>query len=609
MSMRRLALLAARRGAAAARAAAATAAPPTTALPSTLALPRALAPSLSVLTHRGFAAAALPPFTELAMPALSPTMTAGNIAAWKKAEGDAIAAGDVLADIETDKATMEWEAQDEGVIAKIIVPTGARDVPVGTPVAIVVDDAASVAAFADFEGGGVAAAAPAAAAPAAAAPPPSPPSKSWPPHTVAGLPALSPTKTAGTIAAWKKGVGDPVSPGDALADVETDKATMEWENQDDGFVAALLVPAGARDVAVGSPVAVFVDDADLVAAFAEFTAADAAGGGGAAEATAAAPAARATPAPAPAPRTPTAPRATTTTGGRVPSTPYARKLAADAGVDVRAAAGTGPGGRVVAADVRALIARGGGAATPATTPSGPLPGDAYTPWTDVPHSNIRCVTAARLSESKQRVPHYYLTVDVRVDALLDARSRINAAAVAAGQDKLSVNDFVIKAAALALKAVPGVNAAWADDFTRVYSAIDICVAVQTPAGLMVPVLTDAATAGLADVGRRVKALAAKAKEGGLSPSEMSGGTFTVSNLGMYGVTAFSAIVNPPQAAILAVGGVRPALVPSETAPGFENATLMAVTLSCDHRVVDGALGAQWLQAFKRYMEEPLTMLL
>ena len=601
MTTRRLALLAARRGAAAARAAA-TAAPPTTALPSTLAVPRALARPLSTLTHRGFAAAALPPFTELAMPALSPTMTAGNIAAWKKAAGDAVAAGDVLADIETDKATMEWEAQDDGVIAKILVESGARDVHVGTPVAIVVDDAASVAAFADYEGG--VAAAPAAAAPAAAAPPSSP-SKTWPPHTVAGLPALSPTMTAGTIAAWKKAVGDPVSPGDALADVETDKATMEWENQDDGFIAALLVPAGARDVAVGSPVAVFVDDADLVAAFADFTAADAAGGGG--EAVAAAPAAAA-PAPASAPPTPTSPRATTPTGGRVPSTPYARKLAADAGVDFRAAAGTGPGGRVVAADVRALIAGGGGAAT-STASSGPLPGDAYTPWTDIPHSNIRRVTAARLTESKQRVPHYYLTVDIRVDALLDARSRINATATAVGQDKLSVNDFVIKAAALALKAVPGVNAAWADDFTRVYSSIDICVAVQTPSGLMVPVLTDAATAGLADVGRRVKALAAKAKKGGLSPSEMSGGTFTVSNLGMYGVTAFSAIVNPPQAAILAVGGVRPALVPSDGATGFENATLMAVTLSCDHRVVDGALGAQWLQAFKRYMEEPLTMLL
>ena len=210
------------------------------------------------------------------MPALSPTMTAGNIAVWKKKVGDAVAAGDVLAEVETDKATMEWEAQDEGVIARILLGDGARDVPVGTPVAVVVDDAADVAAFASYEGGEVAAAP---AAPAAAAPPAAKaaaPASSWPPHIVMGLPALSPTMAAGTIAAWKKAVGDSVAAGDVIADVETDKATMEWEAQDDGVVAALLVPAGARDVPAGSPVMVVVDDAALVPAFASFTVADAA---------------------------------------------------------------------------------------------------------------------------------------------------------------------------------------------------------------------------------------------------------------------------------------------------------------------------------------------
>lgn len=541
------------------------------------------------------------------MPALSPTMTAGNIAVWKKKVGDAVAAGDVLAEVETDKATMEWEAQDEGVIARILLGDGARDVPVGTPVAVVVDDAADVAAFASYEGGEVAAAP---AAPAAAAPPAAKaaaPASSWPPHIVMGLPALSPTMAAGTIAAWKKAVGDSVAAGDVIADVETDKATMEWEAQDDGVVAALLVPAGARDVPAGSPVMVVVDDAALVPAFASFTVADAAEDA-AAPAAAAPVAAAAAPAAAPARAAASPPRPS---GARVPSSPYARKLAAEAGVDVRGATGTGPGGRVVAADVRALIASGGArAAAGAPASTGASPEDAYTGWADVPHSQIRRVVAARLSESKATVPHYYLTTDVRLDAALNLRAKLNAAQAAVGKDKLSVNDFVVKAAALALRDVPGVNAAWAPDFTRVYKSVDIGVAVQAPAGLMVPVVTDVASAGLGEVSARVRALAGAARDGSLTPVQMSGGTFTVSNLGMYGVTQFAAIVNPPQAAILAVGGAREVVLPAaDDARGWAPATLLAATLSCDHRVVDGALGAQWLQAFKGYMEDPVTMLL
>ena len=218
--------------------------------------------------------------------------------------------------------------------------------------------------------------------------------------------------------------------------------------------------------------------------------------------------------------------------------------------------------------------------------------------------------AARLSESKATVPHYYLTTDVRLDAALNLRAKLNAAQAAVGKDKLSVNDFVVKAAALALRDVPGVNAAWAPDFTRVYKSVDIGVAVQAPAGLMVPVVTDVASAGLGEVSARVRALAGAARDGSLTPVQMSGGTFTVSNLGMYGVTQFAAIVNPPQAAILAVGGAREVVLPAaDDARGWAPATLLAATLSCDHRVVDGALGAQWLQAFKGYMEDPVTMLL
>ena len=565
-------------------------------------------------------------------------MTTGNIASWKKAEGDAIAAGDIIAEIETDKATMEWEAQDEGVLAKIVVQAGARDVPVGTPVAIVVDEASDVAAFANYEAGSAAtsssssnAAAAAPAAPASSSPPSSSLSN-FPPHTLMGLPALSPTMAAGNIASWKKKAGDSVSAGDVLAEVETDKATMEWEAQDDGVIAKILVEAGVSDVPVGTPVAVVVDDEGLVGAFAGYTAADAAAKEGGSAAAAAAPAAAAAVAAAPvsAPSSvSSAPRATATlaAGPRVIASPYAKKLAADAGVSLVGVPGTGPAGRVVAADVAALLASGGGAkvssASPTSSSAAVEIGTEYETFSDVPHSQIRRVTASRLLQSKQQVPHYYLTVDVRLDALLETRARLNEARAAMGKKgdegpaKLSVNDFVLKAAALALKAVPGVNAAWSADFTRVFKNVDINVAVQAPSGLMVPLLIDADKAGLGEISAKVRALAAAARDGNLKPEQMASGTFTVSNLGMFGVEQFAAIVNPPQAAILAVGGARPVLVPSKSSgdanedggPGFEAATVLSATLSCDHRVVDGAMGAQWLQAFKRFMEQPLTMLL
>ena len=587
-------------------------------------------------SHRFFSA--LPPHTSLDMPALSPTMTTGNIASWKKKEGDAIAAGDIIAEVETDKATMEWEAQDEGVLAKIVVPAGARDVPVGTPVAIVVDEASDVAAFANYEPGSAASSSAASAAPAASAEPASAAaaassSSNFPPHTLMGLPALSPTMASGNIASWKKKAGDSVSAGDIIAEVETDKATMEWEAQDDGVIAKILVEAGVSDVPVGTPVAVVVDDESLVAAFEGYTAADAAAkeGGGAAAPAAAAPAAATAPAPSSsAAAAAAAPRraATLASGPRVIASPYAKRLAADAGVSLVGVPGTGPAGRVVAADVAALLASGGGKA--ASSAAGPAAaggevGTEYDSYADVPHSQIRRVTASRLLQSKQQVPHYYLTVDVRLDALLETRARLNEARAALakkgdedGASKLSVNDFVLKAAALALKAVPGVNAAWSSDFTRVYKNVDINVAVQAPAGLMVPLLVDADRAGLGELSSRVRALAAAARDGALRPEQMAPGTFTVSNLGMFGVEQFAAIVNPPQAAILAVGGARPVLVPSTKRSGgsddagdagFEAATMLSATLSCDHRVVDGAMGAQWLQAFKRFMEQPLTMLL
>lgn len=551
----------------------------------------------------------MPPHVELMMPSLSPTMTQGNIASWAKKEGESFAAGDVLAEVETDKATMSWEAQDEGVIAKILLPAGSKDIPVGTLVAVVVDDAESVAAFKDYAPGGSSTGA-AAPAPPTSQPPPKAPSSgsSFPPHQVLNMPALSPTMTQGNISAWNKNVGDAVAAGDVLCEVETDKATMAWESQDEGFLAQILLPGGSKDVPVGTPAAVIVDDKEMVAAFSSFSPADV-GGAPAAAPAAAAPeppkaAAPATAAPAPKPAAKPAPAAAAP-GARVIASPYARKLAAEASVSLAGISGTGPGGRIVAADVEAAI-RSGKAAPAGASAGAPAATPSTGTWTDIDISQIKRVTASRLLQSKQEIPHYYVTQEVAVDSLLALREQVNASLAAAGAGKLSVNDFIIKAAALALKKVPAINSSWRGDVIREYSNVDINVAVQTPIGLMVPFVKDADKKSLLTISTEVKELAAKAKEGKLKPEEFTGGTFTISNLGMFGVKQFCAIVNPPQAAILAVGGSQSKVV--KTADGkFVTAQTLNVTLSLDHRVVDGALGAQWLQAFKAYVESPLTM--
>ena len=366
---------------------------------------------------------------------------------------------------------------------------------------------------------------------------------------------------------------------------------------EDGVVAKILVPEGTSDIEVGTPVLVIAEEAEDVPAFADFTAAAAAP---------AAPAPTTTSAPPP----PPPPPATAATAPVIPVTPvpspaaasetvcaspYARKLAGERGLDLAAVKGTGPGGRVIAADVEEYVP--GAAEAPAAA------------FVDIPHSQIRRVTAARLLESKQTIPHYYLSMDCEVDALMRMRKELNAATEAAGGPRLSVNDFVVKAAALACKAVPEVNASWSDDFIRQFRSVDVSIAVQTEQGLMVPVVRSAELKGVGEISGEVKALAAKAKAGQLTPAEFSGGTFTISNLGMYGIKQFCAIVNPPQACILAVGGAqRQAVMDADTGAPKE-VQVMTVTLSCDHRVVDGAVGAQWLQAFKGFIEAPLTQLL
>lgn len=560
-------------------------------------------------------------------------MEQGNIAKWNIKEGQAFAAGDVLADIETDKATMAWESQDDGVMGKILKAEGSKDVPVGTVVALAVEDESELSQLDSYEvggggggsgGGGGDAAQTASGGDRAKASAGGQPSSAFPPHAVWQMPALSPTMAQGNIAKWYKQVGDEVAAGDVLVDVETDKATMAWESVEEGYVAKILVQDGAQDVAVGEPAVVIVEDAELVPAFASYTSADAGTGGGGAPA----PEPEAKPekadkpkkadkgskaeakdggagkgksagpgkgaAPAPARRA---------DGGRIIASPYARKLAREAGVSLDGVRASGPDGRIIAADVQAAIESGGAAPQPGAAAAT----DDYMAYKDVPLNQIKRVTAKRLLESKTTVPHYYLAMECQVDALMALRRQLNDALAKSG-GKVSVNDFMVKAAAAALKAVPEANASWHGDFIRVYENVDISVAVQTPHGLMVPVVRDADLKGLQSISTEVRELAGKAKENKLQPHEFTGGTFAISNLGMYGVKSFSAIINPPQACIMAVGGTDTKVV-RDADGNYKEVNVITVTLSCDHRVIDGAVGATWLQAFKGYVEQPQTLLL
>lgn len=547
------------------------------------------------------------------MPSLSPTMTQGNITKWRKQPGEQVSPGQIVAEVETDKATIEWEAQEEGFMAKHLVPEGARDIPLGAPVAVLADEEDAVAAFKDFQLG-AAATVTAASAPTPAPPPapPAPAGRSFPPHQLLNMPALSPTMSQGNIVEWKKKVGDSVAPGDVYCEVETDKATISWESQEEGYIAKIMFPDGSKDISIGAPVLVLVEDKGAISAFASFTP------GVAPAAPAPAPAQpAAAPAPSAKPPSATAASVSVAEGGRVKASPYARKLAAVKGLGLESMAGSGPGGRIVAADVQGASAAPTAApsAKSAAPPAAPAAAAALgATYADIPHSQIRRVTAARLLESKQTIPHYYLTMECQMDALMKLREQMNSGLgnskdKAGPASKISVNDFVVKAAAKALKQVPGVNASWTADYIRMYKNVDISIAVQTPVGLQVPIVKDADLKSIGAISTDVKTLAGKAKDGKLHPSEFMGGTFTISNLGMFGIKHFAAIVNPPQSAILAVGGAEKKVVRDAASGGYKEVSVMLVTLSCDHRVIDGAMGAEWLQAFRACIENPLMALL
>ncbi|HFD16637.1 MAG TPA: pyruvate dehydrogenase complex dihydrolipoamide acetyltransferase [Rhodospirillales bacterium] len=428
------------------------------------------------------------------------------------------------------------------------------------------------------------------------------------------MPALSPTMTEGNLSRWLKKEGEKVSPGDVIAEIETDKATMEVEATDEGILGKILVPEGTEGVPVNTPIALLLEEGEDPSVLEQ------AAPGGAPAApppTAEAPApaaptppaeARSTPSAA-APVAPTAASAPAPEGERIFASPLARRMAERAGIDLRTIRGSGPHGRIVKADVeRAIAARvevvpseraptPAPAAAPAAAPAGA--------YEEIPLSTMRKVIAKRLTEAKRDIPHFYLTIDCVLDPLLDLRKRLNERPGA--EYKLSVNDFVIKAVALAIREVPDVNASWGGDRIYRYRDIDISVAVAIPGGLITPIVRKADQKGLATISAEMKEMAARAREGKLLPEEYQGGGFSISNLGMYGIREFAAVINPPQACILAVGAGEKRPVVRDGALAV--ATVMTVTLSVDHRVVDGALGARFLQAFKALVEDPLALLL
>lgn len=417
------------------------------------------------------------------------------------------------------------------------------------------------------------------------------------------MPALSPTMETGTLAKWLVKVGDVVESGTILAEIETDKATMEFESIDDGVVGKILVEEGAENIPVGQLIAVLIEEGeDASVADSISAAAPAPTPTPTATAPVAAPApVAATPtsvAPAPVAAAPTAPIPARASGERVFASPLAKRIAEQSGYDIAAITGTGPRGRVIKSDVENYTP----AADSAQTGVVAMDGDA--PYDVIKLSNMRKTIAKRLTESKQSVPHFYLSVDIELDNLLAARKVLNAMS---DEYKISVNDFVIKACAMGLMKVPEANVQYHGDVMHQFKRADISVAVAIEGGLITPVIRGADQKGLRAISDETKDLAKRAHAGKLAPEEYSGGTFSISNMGMMGVKQFDAVINPPQAAILAVGSGEPRPVVKNGE--LTVATVMTVTLSCDHRAIDGAVGAAYLAAIKMFLQEPSTMLL
>lgn len=534
------------------------------------------------------------------MPRLSDTMTEGVIASWHKKIGDQVKKGDLLAEIETDKATMELESYQNGTLLHIGTPNGGK-LQVNDLLAIIGANGEDVSELIAQHSAGAAAPvkkespAPAVAAPSAPAPASNPASR----EEVVLMPRLSDTMTEGVIASWHKKVGEAVKKGDVLADIETDKATMELESYKDGILLHQGAPAGAT-IRVNDLLCIIGNEnLDVAAILASINNA------GTAPA-AASPAASSAAVSPSAPHSVSANTDVSNNSGRIFASPLAKKMAADKGIDLSRVKGSGDNGRIVRQDIETFTPAAASTAAAGHQPTMPVAAPVVAgkeSFEEVPVSQMRKVIARRLSESLFTAPHFYLTMSIDMDAAVAARTRLNENAAV----KISFNDMVVKATALALRQHPKVNSSWLGDTIRFNHHINIGVAVAVEEGLLVPVVRFADGKSLTAIGSEVKTFAQKAKDKKLQPADWEGSTFTISNLGMFGIDQFTAIINPPDACILAVGGIsqEPVVKNGQIVPGH----VMKVTLSCDHRVVDGATGAAFLQTLKGLLEEPLRMLL
>lgn len=534
------------------------------------------------------------------MPRLSDTMTEGVIAAWHKNVGDTVKKGDLLAEIETDKATLELDSYQDGVLLYIGAPAGGK-LQVDDLLAIFGKAGEDISAI--VSGGGNAAPAPKAEEPAKEAPKEEAPAAAKSStldlstiNEVVLMPRLSDTMTEGVIASWQKNVGDAVKKGDVLAEIETDKATMELESYKDGVL--LFQGANAGDKIQVNELLAIIASADFK--IDEIVAAAKSGNIGSA------PVAETKEEAAPAASSPSAqPQAAAQTAqavvneGRIFASPLAKKLAAEKNIDLKYVKGTGDNGRITKVDIENYVP----AAAPAKAATTTSASTATESFTEVPVSQMRKVIARRLSESLFTAPHFYVTMAIDMDNAIEARKRINEVAPV----KVSFNDLVLKATALSLKQHPTINSSWQGDKIRTNNHVNIGVAVAVEEGLLVPVVRNADGKSLSQIGTEVKDFAKKAKDKKLQPADWEGSTFTISNLGMFGVDEFTAIINSPDACILAVGGISqvPVVKNGAVVPG----NVMKVTLSSDHRVVDGAAAAAFLQTLKGLLEEPLKMLI
>lgn len=545
------------------------------------------------------------------MPRLSDTMTEGVIAAWHKRVGDTVQKGDLLAEIETDKATMELESYQDGVLLHIGTPDGGK-LQVNDLLAIFGKPGEDITELVKIHGSGALAPIPT-AAPVAPVETAAPATAPIPTETTASMdissmdevvlmPRLSDTMTEGVIASWQKNVGDIVKKGEVLADIETDKATMELESYKDGVLLYQGAKAGEKILVNDLLCIIGKEGLDVAAIVAAVKA-----GTGAKTPSEEAPAAPSVVAPsAPAVTAAPAVEQAVVNSGRIFASPLAKRIAAEKGIDLKYVKGSGDNGRITKIDIdqyvpSTIVA----AAAPAAKSAAPVVSNAVAgqvSFTDVPVSQMRKVIAKRLSESLFTAPHFYLTMQIDMDAAIAARTKINEVASV----KVSFNDLVVKATAMALKKHPKINSSWMGDFIRYNDHINIGVAVAVDEGLLVPVVRFADGKSLSQIGAEVKDFAQRAKDKKLQPSDWEGSTFTISNLGMFGIDQFTAIINPPDACILAVGGIsqEPVVKNGQVVPG----NIMKLTLSCDHRVVDGATGAAFLQTLKQLLEEPVRML-